>query len=352
LGFPTLWLIEWDDRFVAKKGRRSTYEERLTAVRMLEQKIPVDKVAAAVDVDRSTLLTWWRNYRLIGPEALRTKKTRGPQSKLNDAQLQELYALLVGADPRQLSFGFALWTRVMVGQLIFQRFKIRVSVATAGRILKMLGMSPQKPLYRAYQQDPERVRTWKRETYPDIRRRAAAEDAEIFFADEASVRTDFHAGTTWAPVGRTPVVATTGARTSVMMISAVTPKGKLRFMVHDQGLKSEEFITFCRRLLDDIPGKKVFLIVDGGRIHTSKMTRRFVERTERLELFYLPPYSPELNPDEWVWKNVKHDRIGRQAVQSHNELRLFATAALRRLQKLPHLILSFFADPRLAYITN
>jgi transposase len=213
-------------------------------------------------------------------------------------------------------------------------------------------MSPQKPLYRAYQQDPQRVEQWKRETYPQIRRRAAAEGAEIFFADEASIRTDFHAGTSWAPIGQTPVVAKTGARTSVMMISAVSPKGKLRFMVHDQGLKSEEFITFCRRLLDDVPDKKVFLIVDGGRIHTSKMTRRFVERTERMELFYLPPYSPELNPDEWVWKNVKHDRVGRQAVRSHDELRLFATAALRRLQKLPRLILSFFADPRLAYITS
>jgi transposase len=320
---------------------------------MLEQKVAVDTVAAAVDVDRSTLLTWWRNYRLIGPEALRTKKTRGPDGKLNDAQLRELFTLLVGTDPRQFSFGFALWTRAMVAELIFVRFKIRVSVATAGRTLKRLGMSPQKPLYRAYQQDPQRVARWKAETYPQIRRRAAQEGAEIFFADEAALRTDFHAGTTWAPVGQTPVVSVTGARTSVMMISAVTPKGKLSFMVHDQGLKSEEFITFCRRLLEATPtDRKVFLIVDGGRIHTSKMTRRFVERTERLELFFLPPYSPELNPDEWVWKNIKHDRVGRQAVQSHDELRLFATAALHRLQKLPRLVLSFFADPHLAYITT
>jgi transposase len=336
---------------VAKKGRRSTYEERLAAVRMLEQKMPVDKVAAAVEVDRSTLLTWWKNYRLVGPESLRTKRTRGSDGKLNDAQLQELFALLVGADPRQLSFGFALWTRAMVGELIFRRFKIRVSVATVGRTLRLLGMSPQKPLYRAYQQDPEKVERWKAETYPEIRRRAAEEGAEIFFADEAAIRTDFHAGTTWAPVGQTPVVEMTGARTSVMMISAVSPKGKLRFMVHDKGLKSQEFITFCRRLLDDTDGK-VFLIVDGSRIHTSKMTRRFVERTERLELFFLPPYSPELNPDEWVWKNVKRDRVGRRAVQSNKELRLFATAALHRLQKLPQLVLSFLADPHLAYIAG
>jgi transposase len=337
---------------MAKKGRRSTYEERLAACQTLEQGILVDKVAAAFKVDRSTLLTWWKNYRLIGPESLRTKKTRGPDGKLSDAQLQELHALLLGADPRQLSFGFALWTRAMVGDLIFQRFRIRVSVATVGRTLRILGMSPQKPLYRAYQQNPERVEKWKAETYPEIRRRAAEEGAEIFFADEAAVRTDFHVGTTWAPVGQTPVVKITGKRTSVMMISAVSPKGKLRFMVHDKGLKSEEFITFCRRLLDDTGGK-VFLIVDGSTIHTSGVTKRFVARTEgRLELFFLPPYSPELNPDEWIWKNVKQDRVGRQAVQSNEELRLFITAALYRLQKLPRLVLSFFADPHLAYIAS
>lgn len=337
---------------MAKKGRRSTYEERLAAVRMLERKIPVDQVAAVVEVDRSTLLEWWRNYRLIGVESLRTKKTRGSEAKLSDAQMRELFTLLVGVDPRQLNFGFALWTRAMVADLILRRFKIRVSVATAGRVLKRLGMSPQKPLYRAYQQDREKVEKWKREVYPRIRSRAAEEGAEIFFADEASVRTDFHTGTTWAPVGQTPVVEKTGARTSVMMISAVTPRGKLRFAIYDDGLKSEEFIGFCRRLLDDAGGRKVFLIVDGGRIHTSRMTKRFVERTERLELFFLPPYSPELNPDEWVWKNVKNDRIGRQAARSHNELRLFAEAALHRLQKLPGLVRSFFADSHLAYITS
>jgi transposase len=320
---------------------------------MLEQRVAVDTVAAGLEVDRSTLLRWWRDYRLTGVEALRTKKTRGPESKLDEAQLRELFTLLVGADPRQLSFGFALWTREMVGELILRRFKIRLSVATVGRVLGRLGMTPQKPVYRAYQQNPEKVSAWKQQVYPGIRRRAVQEGAEIFFADEASIRTDFHAGTTWAPVGRTPTVAVTGARTSVMMISAVSPQGKLRFMVHDKGLKSEEFITFCRRLLDDTPAdRKVFLIVDGSRIHTSKMTQRFIDRTDRIELFLLPPYSPELNPDEWVWKNVKRDRVGRQAARSNGELHLFAIGALRRLQKLPGLVRSFFADPHLAYITG
>lgn len=324
---------------------------------MLEAKVPVDRAADIAQVDRSTLLAWWRAYRLHGgAEALRTRKTRGPDAKLNDAQLQELYALLVGCDPRQLSFGFALWTRQMVGDLIFQRFRVRLSVASVGRTLKRLGLSAQKPLYRAYQQDPDKVTEWKRHTYPEIRRRAAAEGAEIFFADEAACRTDFHAGTTWAPVGQTPVVAVTGARRSIFMVSAVSVKGKLRFMLADQPLKAADFIEFCRRLLADTarPDGKIFLIVDGASLHTAKKVKAFIadETAGRLELFFLPPYSPELNPDEWVWKNIKRDRIGRQAAQSRDELKLFAQAALHRLQKLPRLLRSFFSDPHLAYITG
>jgi transposase len=173
-------LFEWDDLGVAKKGRRSTFEERLTAVRMLEAKIPVDTAAWVARVDRSTLLGWWREYRTGGEEALRTKKTRGPEAKLSAAQIESLYALLVGADPRQLSFGFALWTRQMVGELICRRFGVRLSVASIGRVLHRLGMSPQRPLHRAYQQDRHKVEQWRDEVYPQIRARAAAEDAEIF----------------------------------------------------------------------------------------------------------------------------------------------------------------------------
>jgi transposase len=317
---------------------------------MLEMKIPVDTAAEVAQVDRSTLLGWWREYRAAGARALRTKKTRGPAAKLSPTQLAELSGLLVGADPRQLSFGFALWTRPMVAELIRRRFGVRLSLASVGRVLRGLGLSPQRPLHRAYQQDPEKVAEWRARIYPQIRARAAAEGAEIFFADEAAVRTDFHAGTTWAPVGQTPVVAASGARRSIMMISAVSAKGKLRFMVTDTGLKAPEFIEFCRRLLHDTSGK-VFLIVDGNQIHRAKIVKEFIAATHgRLELFFLPPYSPELNPDEWVWKNVKADRVGRAAARSQDELKHLATHALRRLQNTPQLVRAFFRDPHLAYI--
>jgi len=173
----------------------------------------------------------------------------------------------------------------------------------------------------------------------------------IYFADEAGIRSDYHSGTTWAPVGRTPVVRGTGARYSVNMLSAVSAQGALRFMVHDGTVNAKVFVDFCKRLLTDAKGP-VYLIVDGHPSHRAKAVAEFVASTDgRLRLFFLPGYSPELNPDEWVWKNVKHDRIGKIGVTTKDDLKTKATNALRRLQKLPALVRSFFHDPNLSYIT-
>jgi transposase len=226
-----------------------------------------------------------------------------------------------------LQFVFALWTRAMVRELIGREFGVRLSEVSVGRLLRKLGLSPQRPLYRAYQQNPEAVARWKAETYPQLRTEAARVGATIYFADEAGVRSDYHAGTTWAPVGRTPVVATTGDRFGVNLISAVTAKGKLRFAAYDGSLNGPVFIDFCRRLLDDTPGP-VFLVLDGHPVHRSKAVKQFAASTGgRLRLWFLPGYAPELNPDEWVWKHVKHDRIGRAGVTSPDDLKAKALAA-------------------------
>ncbi len=175
--------------------------------------------------------------------------------------------------------------------------------------------------------------------------------ATIYFADEAGVRSDYHAGTIWAPVGQTPVVATTGERFSVNLVSAVSAKGALRFAAYDGNLNGGVFIDFCRRLLHDAPAP-VVLVLDGHPVHRSAAVKQFAASTNgRLRLCFLPGYSPELNPDEWVWKNVKYDRIGRAGVSGLDDLKAKALAALHRLQKLPHLVQSFFRDPNLRYIT-
>ncbi|MDP2950348.1 MAG: IS630 family transposase [Chloroflexota bacterium] len=235
--------------------------------------------------------------------------------------------------------------------MIRREFGVRLSTVSVGRLLRKLGLSPQRPLWRAYQQDPEAVEQWKIEEYPAIRAEAAKVGATIYFADEAGVRSDFHAGATWAPVGQTPIVRTTGARHSVNLISAVSARGALRFATYEGKFTSATFTTFCKRLMHDTNGP-VFLIVDGHPAHRSNAVKEFVASTEgRLRLFHLPAYSPELNPDEWVWKNVKADRIGRAGIRAKDDLKIKARAALHRLQKLPHLIRGFFSDPNLRYIT-
>ena len=324
---------------------------RVRAVQQIENGARVEDVAATLGLARSTVFGWAAKYREGGRPALAARPVPGRPPKLSGAQLARVYDLIVGRDPRQLSFEFALWTREMVRDLVRREFGVALSVVSVGRLLRKLGLSPQRPLWRASQQNPEAVDRWKREQFPAIRAQAAAAGATIWFADEAGVRSDYHAGTTWAPVGRTPIVRTTGARHSVNLISAVTAQGALRFAAYEGTFTSATFIDFCKRLLHD-SDRPVFLVVDGHPTHRSRAVQDFVASTNgRLRLFLLPGYSPELNPDEWVWKNIKADRVGRAGVTGADDLKAKAVSALHRLQKLPHLIRGFFADSNLRYIT-
>jgi len=300
---------------------------------------------------RSTVFGWLAKYRQGGTDALRARPVPGRPRKLSGVQLRTVYELIVGRDPRQLQFPFALWTRELVRELIRREFGVALSAVSVGRLLRTLGLSPQRPLWRAWQADPDAVQRWKDEDFPAIRKQAKAEGATIYFADEAGIRSDYHAGTTWAPIGRTPVVKATGARHSLNMISAVTAQGLLRFATYTGSFTGARFIEFCRKLMADADGP-VYLVVDGHPTHRSKLVKEFVASTEgRLRLFVLPAYSPQLNPDEWVWKNVKHDRVGRTSVTGPDEFKTKVIGALRRLQKLPHIVRAFFADPDLRYIT-
>lgn len=337
---------------MAIKGRRATYEERLSACEALENGISVEDISKVLKVSRASIFEWQKIYRARGAGALRTKKTRGPKSKLDDGQLSQIYRLIVGNDPRQLSFGLALWTRGMIQELIFRQFGVHLSAVSVGNILGKLGMSPQRPLYRAYEQDPEKVAEWKEKTFPQIQARAKKEGAAIFFADEGSVRTNYHAGTTWAPVGKTPVVSGSGKTRSISMVSAISPRGELHFQVHEFGIRKEEFLGFCKMLVADT-GRPVFLIMDNSRVHHAKIIKEHAAQSNgMLTLFFLPPYSPNLNPDEWVWKNTKHDNLGRASVKSESELAQFASAALARLKEMPEKLRSFFSDPALRYIRS
>ncbi len=240
----------------------------------------------------------------------------------------------------------------MVREVIREKFGVRLSDVSVGRLLNKLGLSPQKPLRRAYQQDKEAVERWVKEQYPAIRMLAKREKAQIFFADEASVRSDYHSGTTWAPRGKTPVVPSTGARFSLNLISAVSPRGDMRFMTVNGRMNATKFIEFLHRLMKGAD-RSVFLIVDGHPTHRAVKVKKFVASTEgKLRLFFLPPYSPELNPDESVWNYVKNHHVVKATISVPAQFRALVLGTLRRLQKMPALVASFFKQKELLYITD
>src|ERR671920_361233 len=271
-----------------------------------------------------TIYTWLAKARTGGRQALLSRSAPGPRRKLSDTQLRELADLLITTDPRDHGFPVALWTREIVRQLIEARFGVPLTVASVGRTLHDLGFSAQRPLYRAEQADPAAVARWKQVEYPRIAAQAKAAGGTVYFIDEAGVRSDYHAGTTWAPVAQTPAVRTTGARFGLKLISDAQRAGT----------------------------GPVFGIVDNHPVHRAKTVDRFVASTHgALRLHRLPAYSPQLNPDEWVWKNVKHDGVAPAAPQGPQQMTAVITARLRRLQRLPHILRGFFGDPELAYIT-
>ncbi len=203
--------------------RTELAEIRRQFVRMMDEGVPAKAIMVALKLSRTTYFQWKKAYQERGIDGLKVRPLPGAAPKLTDQQTSQLRGWLVGRDPRQFQFDFALWTRKIVRELIRQQFGVEMTPQGIGKLLHRLGLSPQRPLYRAYQQNPEAVRRWKEEEFPAIRAQARREGAEVYFGDESGVRTDHHAGTTWAPVGQTPVVGVTGERTSVNMISAVSP---------------------------------------------------------------------------------------------------------------------------------
>jgi transposase len=333
--------------------RRLTHEEltefRKQGVAAVQEGASVEEVCRGMGICRAALFGWLARYRSGGWDALRAGKRGGRKPKLDAAAMRWVYDLVTGRDPEQLKFPFALWTCALVGEAIRRELGIRLSRWSVMRLLRHLGLSPQRPLHRAYQQNAEAVAAWKSQVYPKIRREARKCGGEIYFADESSIRSDYHAGTTWAPKGKTPVVKSTGARFSINIIGAATARGKLRFRTFNGTMTAPVFIDFLRGLLRDAR-KPVFVIVDGHPVHRSAAVRDYVQSTaNQLRLYFLPGYSPELNPVEQAWNHAKRHNVGTRIVTGPDQLRRLAISALRKLQKLPAVIMGFFRHPECAY---
>lgn len=334
----------------ARRLDHKTQEElRIRGVKAVQSGQSPEEVAVALGVQRSTIYNWLSRYATGGLKNLKRRGRRaGRPSIVQGRHLKWIYNM-VKKDPEQLKFPFALWTKKRILQAIKEKYGISLSITSTGRLLHKLGFTCQKPIKKAYEQSPSLVKKWLKTEYLRIKRLAKKEGARIYFGDEAGIRSDYHSGRTWSPRGETPEVKKTGKRFRLNMISAISSGGEMRFMTEEGRLNGKVFILFLRRLILDVKGP-VYLIVDGHPMHKSKKVKEFVESTEGiLKLFYLPPYSPDLNPDELVWNHLKYHCIGKLFIRTRDELQEKVLSYLKSLQQKPEIIRSFFRKPSLRY---
>lgn len=310
------------------------------------------EVIEAYGFNRTTIYKWLKAAMRpgVGMRALRSTKATGRPRSLSPAQERRVFGWINGRDPRQYGLDFGLWTRNVVAELIEKKFGVRLGVSAVGELLAKLGLTPQKPLQRAYQRDPQAIERWQRETYPAIARKAKRQGAEVFFFDESGFRADTVHGKTWAVRGQTPVVERPGQRQSVSAASAVTAQGAFWFCVYEGALNGELFVELLKKMMHR-RRKSVHLILDSLPAHKRSIVSEYVTSTEgRLTLHFLPGYAPDLNPDELVWSHVKRTGTARRPLQKGEKLREKIEEQLAKLQKLPSVIRSFFNAPSVAYI--
>jgi transposase len=315
------------------------------------------QAARTFGVCRQSVSAWGRRVESDGVRALSAQK-RGPKIGVNrllgDASTERgIVRSIRGGCPDQMLLPFALWSRAAVMALIKKRSGRSISLSTAGRYLRRWGFTPQKPMRRAYERDPAAVAAWLKEQYPAIRKRAKDENALILWGDEMGLRSDDQIGRSYAPRGQTPVVNATGKRFGCNMISAISNLGQLWFMVFAGKLDAKLFIAFLARLLRVRADRKLFLIVDSHPAHKAAKVTRWLdekpdERSGRLTLFFLPGYSPELNPDECLNQDTK--QAMRKTRPRHQcELIDNVRSHLRRRQKQPQVVKRFFQEHHVRY---
>jgi transposase len=327
-------------------------ERRRQVVGLRDSGLTYDAIAVQVGLSRTGVFNICRRFAEQGLAGL-ASGPRGPAAGtgrfLQAEQEAEVRALISRHTPDDLGLPFALWSRAAVRELIEQHCGVRLAVRTMSTYLARWGFTAQKPLRRAYEQSPKAVRRWLRREYPALVARARGEKGVIFWGDETGVRSDDVRGRSFAPRGRTPVVRPSHRRARLGLISAVTNKGELRWMVLEGAVTAPSLIRFLGRLIEDARGK-VFLIWDNLPVHRSQAVRGWLaKRTEQIEVYHLPSYSPELNPDEGLNADLKHAVTRKPPARSKPDLKRAVISHMRRLAKLPDRIRSYFGHPSFRY---
>ena len=343
--------MEKDD--ARKQTREVHHERRKQVIRLHRKGMPVMQIVEHSGLSWYAVNAAIRRYLTEGAGALKPAargRKAGSGRSLSEEQEAAIRQIICDKRPEQLKMAFALWNRAAVMQLIEDECGIKLSVRGVGNYLKRWGFTPQKPIKKAYEQRPEAVQAWLDEEYPEIEKRAKAEGAEIHWGDETAVVNTDVRGRCYAPKGQTPVTfAVGGTRQKLSMIATVTNQGKTRWMIIDEAFNSDKLIEFLEALVKDAT-KKVFLILDNLRVHHSKPVKAWAaERKDKIELFYLPSYSPELNPEERLNADLKQAIYTKVPVRTKAKLKAAATEHMQTLEKSPDRVQKFFQDARVKY---
>jgi transposase len=328
------------------------HELRKQAIRLRKKGMKQKQIAEILGVYPTTVSKWCRAYKKEGAKAIQINKRGrriGACRTLNAEQEKQIQKAIVDKEPDQLKLPFALWTRQAVQQLIKHLYSIDMPIRTVGEYLNRWGYTPQKPLRRAYEQNPKAVKKWLDEQYPAIVKRAKTEKAQIHWGDETGLCNDSQHGRSYAPRGKTPAIRLPAKKERINLISSITNQGKVRFMLYRNTMDSQTLIKFLKRLIKDV-GHKVYLILDNLRVHHSKIVRNWLqEHEEQIELFFLPSYSPELNPDEYLNCDLKAGVHSGVPARNKGQLSKKAISHLRMIQKKPERVKKYFKHPKIAY---
>jgi transposase len=335
-----------------KHSPQTQYEIRKQVIRLRKRDVPNKIVAEGLGISIGRASKIWQSYKKEGSKAIklgRRGRRTGEQRTLSSDQESELRKALIDKTPDQLKLPFALWTRDAVKLLIQQLFSIEMPIRTVGEYLKRWGFTPQKPVKRAYEQSSQAVQKWLDSDYPAIFSRAKQEKAEIHWGDETGIQTGANRVRGFAPKGETPVVRFVAKKSHISMISAITNGGKVRFMMYQEAMNSAILIKFMTRLIKDA-GRKVFLILDNLRVHHGKTVKQWLEEhREQIEVFHLPSYSPELNPDEYLNGNLKNKVHSGKPIRNREDLEKKTRSFMKTLQRRPAHVRSYFKHHKVAY---
>ena len=333
-------------------GSKGQHELRKTIIRMLKDGKRGTEIAKELGVSKGHVSNVKKLYETGGAKALKPAKRGRPAGKnkiLEPEQEREIQRIIVDKTPEQLRFKECMWTRNNIRKLIQDKYGIDIKLSTLGYYLARWGFTVQRPVKRAYKQDEQKIDAWLNSEFPGITKRAEKEDAEIFFGDETNIQNTANYARGYAPKGKTPVIQTEAQKLKIEMLSAISKRGKLHFVLYKDSMNSEKLIDFMTRLIKDSK-KKVFLVLDNLRVHHSKVVSAWLnEHKAEIELFFLPPYAPEYNPDELLNSDIKRNAGAKRSPRTQAELETNVQNRLDFLSAAPAHVAAFFHAPLTRY---